>query len=146
MHRISGDLGPVYPVLASELAIVSRQTEIGNLRVALNNFADRVSVSEVDSFVSLMNQSEQMGTSTSDALTEYSNTMRESLRQRTDEKANKASFNLMFPTVLFMMPAVFMFLMGPAILELQDFFDDGGGTTVQQGSDAIQNVGNANQQ
>jgi len=146
MHRISGDLKPVYPVLASELAIVSRQTEVGNLRVALNNFADRVSVAEVDSFVSLMNQSEQMGTSISDALTEYSNTMRESLRQRTDEKANKASFNLMFPTVLFMMPAVFMFLMGPAILELQDFFDDGGGTNLQQGADAVQSVGNANQQ
>jgi tight adherence protein C len=146
MHRISDDLKPVYPVLASELALVSRQTEVGNLRVALNNFADRVRVAEVDSFVSLMNQSEQMGTSISDALTEYSNTMRESLRQRTDEKANKASFNLMFPTVLFMMPAVFMFLMGPAILELQDFFDEGGVDNLQQGSDAIQNVGNANQQ
>ncbi|MDA0810220.1 MAG: hypothetical protein O3B68_19685, partial [Planctomycetota bacterium] len=44
----------------------------------------------------------------------------------TDEKANKAAFRLMFPTVLFMMPAVFGFLMGPAILELQQFFDDGG--------------------
>jgi tight adherence protein C len=146
MHRISGDLRPVYPVLASELAIVSRQTEIGNLRVALNNFADRVNVAEVDSFVSLMNQSEQMGTSISDALTEYSNTMRESLRQRTDEKANKASFNLMFPTVLFMMPAVFMFLMGPAVLELQDFFDEGGVDNLQQGTDAIQNADAANQQ
>ena len=81
---------------------------------------------EVDSFVSLLNQSERMGTNVSDALTEYSNTMRESLRQRTDEKANKAAFRLMFPTVLFMMPAVFGFLMGPAILELQQFFDDGG--------------------
>lgn len=140
MHRIARDLRPVYPVLASELAIVSRQAEVGNLRVALNNFGDRVDVPEVDSFVSLMNQSEQMGTSVSDALTEYSNTMRESLRQRTDEKANKASFNLMFPTVLFMMPAVFMFLLGPAILEVQDFLDEGGVENIQQGADAIQNV------
>lgn len=142
MQRIARDLRPVYPVLASELAIVSRQTEIGNLRVALNNFGDRVDVPEVDSFVSLMNQSEQMGTSISDALTEYSNTMRESLRQRTDEKANKASFNLMFPTVLFMMPAVFMFLLGPAILEIQDFLEEGGVETIQQGTDAIQSLDN----
>ena len=140
MHRIASDLKPVYPVLASELAIVSRQAEVGNLRVALNNFGDRVDVPEVDSFVSLMNQSEQMGTSVSDALTEYSNTMRESLRQRTDEKANKASFNLMFPTVLFMMPAVFMFLLGPAILEVSDFLDEGGVENIQQGADAIQNI------
>ena len=106
--------------------IVVHQAEVGNLQIALDNFADRVDVPEVDSFVSLLNQSERMGTSVSEALTEYSNTIRESLRQRTDEKANKAAFRLMFPTVLFMMPAVFGFLMGPAILELQDFFDEGG--------------------
>jgi len=126
LKRISRDLQPVYPALATELLIVVHQAEIGNLQISLDNFADRVDVPEVDSFVSLLNQSERMGTNVSDALTEYSNTMRESLRQRTDEKANKAAFRLMFPTVLFMMPAVFGFLMGPAILELQQFFDDGG--------------------
>lgn len=126
LKRISKDLQPVYPALATELLIVVHQAEVGNLQISLDNFADRVDVPEVDSFVSLLNQSERMGTNVSDALTEYSNTMRESLRQRTDEKANKAAFRLMFPTVLFMMPAVFGFLMGPAILELQEFFDDGG--------------------
>lgn len=126
LKRISRDLQPVYPALATELMIVVHQAEVGNLQISLDNFADRVDVPEVDSFVSLLNQSERMGTNVSDALTEYSNTMRESLRQRTDEKANKAAFRLMFPTVLFMMPAVFGFLMGPAILELQQFFDDGG--------------------
>jgi tight adherence protein C len=64
------------------------------------------------------------------------------LRQRTDEKANKASFKLMFPTVLFMMPAVFMFLMGPAILELQTFFDNGGMNSVTQGVENIGSVSN----
>lgn len=126
LKRISRDLQPVYPALATELLIVVHQAEVGNLQISLDNFADRVDVPEVDSFVSLLNQSERMGTNVSDALTEYSNTMRESLRQRTDEKANKAAFRLMFPTVLFMMPAVFGFLMGPAILELQEFFDEGG--------------------
>jgi tight adherence protein C len=126
LKRISRDLQPVYPALATELLIVVHQAEVGNLQISLDNFADRVDVPEVDSFVSLLNQSERMGTNVSDALTEYSNTMRESLRQRTDEKANKAAFRLMFPTVLFMMPAVFGFLMGPAILELQQFFDEGG--------------------
>lgn len=142
LKRISKDLKPVYPVLAAELGIVVHQAEVGNLRVALENFSERVEVPEVDSFTTLMNQSERMGTSISDALTEYSNTMRESLRQRTDEKANKASFKLMFPTVLFMMPAVFMFLMGPAILELQTFFDNGGMNSVTQGVENIGSVSN----
>lgn len=144
LKRIAGDLKPVYPALASELAIVGAQAEIGNMRIALDNFADRVSVPEVDSFVSLMTQSDRMGTSVSDALTEYANTMRESLRQRTDEKANKASFKLMFPTVLFMMPAVFMFLMGPAILELQDFFDEGGVENLNDGIGNLDDVQNLN--
>jgi tight adherence protein C len=126
LKRISRDLKPVYPALAQELTIVVHQAEVGNMQISLDNFADRVDVPEVDSFVSLLNQSERMGTNVSSALTEYSNTMRESLRQRTDEKANQAAFRLMFPTVLFMMPAVFGFLMGPAIVELQDFFDEGG--------------------
>jgi tight adherence protein C len=135
LKRISKDLQPVYPALATELIIVVHQAEVGNLQISLDNFADRVDVPEVDSFVSLLNQSERMGTNVSDALTEYSNTMRESLRQRTDEKANKAAFRLMFPTVLFMMPAVFGFLMGPAILELQEFFDGGGLETLSSNGD-----------
>ena len=135
LKRISRDLQPVYPALATELMIVVHQAEVGNLQISLDNFADRVDVPEVDSFVSLLNQSERMGTNVSDALTEYSNTMRESLRQRTDEKANKAAFRLMFPTVLFMMPAVFGFLMGPAILELQEFFDQGGLDSLRNGAD-----------
>ena len=126
LKRISKDLQPVYTALATVLLIVVYQAEVGNLQISLDNFADRVDVPEVDSFVSLLNQSERMRTNVSDALTEYSNTMRESLRQRTDEKANKAAFRLMFPTVLFMMPAVFGFLMGPVILDLQEFFDEGG--------------------
>ena len=142
IKRIATDLRPVYPALAGELAIVTDQSEVGSMQIALDNFAERVDVPEVDSFVSLINQSERMGTSVSDALTEYSNTMRESLRQRTDEKANSASFKLMFPTVLFMMPAVFMFLMGPAILELQDFFDAGGIEGLEGDTGGLENIQN----
>jgi len=135
LKRISRDLEPVYPALATELLIVVHQAEVGNMQIAMDNFADRVDVPEVDSFVSLLNQSERMGTNVSEALTEYSNTMRESLRQRTDEKANQAAFKLMFPTVLFMMPAVFGFLMRPSILELQEFFNQGGLENVTDGND-----------
>lgn len=144
LKRIAKDLMPVYPVLGGELTIVVEQAEIGNLRIALENFGRRVDVPEVDSFVNLMTQSDRMGTSASAALSEYATTMRESLRQRTDEKANSASFKLMFPTVLFMMPAVFMFLMGPAILELQNFFNDGGIDQIRQGTSAATDALNQN--
>lgn len=126
LARIARDLKPVYPALAQELAITVDQAQVGNLNEALQNFASRIDLPQVDSFTSLLTQTERMGTSVSDALTDYSDTMRESLRQRADERANQASFSLLFPTVLCLMPAVFMFLMGPAVIELSKFTNAGG--------------------
>ena len=126
LARIAHDLKPVYPALAQELSITVDQAQVGNLNEALQNFANRIDLPQVDSFTSLLTQTERMGTSVSDALTDYSDTMRESLRQRADERANQASFSLLFPTVLCLMPAVFMFLMGPAVIELSKFTNAGG--------------------
>ena len=71
-------------------------------------------------------QTERMGTSVSEALLDYSDSMRETMRQRADEKANTAAFKLLFPTVVFLMPAVFLFLSGPAVIELNRFYTQGG--------------------
>ncbi len=144
LRRISADLGKVYPALADELAIIDKQAEVGTLEHALTNFSDRVDVPEVHSFTTLINQTERMGTSVSAALVEYSDNMRENLRQRADEKANQAAFRMLFPTVLFMMPAVYIFLLGPAIIELSDFFNVGGGRdAVQSGrQQAVEQLNN----
>lgn len=142
MARIAQDLKPVYPALAQELSIVVDQAKVGTLNEALQNFADRIDLPQVDSFTSLLTQTERMGTSVSDALTDYSDTMRESLRQRADERANQASFSLLFPTVLCLMPAVFMFLMGPAVIELSKFTNAGGMSALSQERRALRE-GNA---
>lgn len=135
--RVARDLKPVYPALSQELSIVVDQAKVGTLNEALTNFAERIDIPQVDSFVSLITQTERMGTSVSDALTEYSDTMRESLRQRADERANQASFSLLFPTVFCLMPAVFMFLMGPAIIEMAKFTDAGGLQGLNDGRQAL---------
>lgn len=126
LGRVSREIHPVYPALAKELTIVTDQSRIGTLSQALTNFSSRVDVPEVHSFTSLLIQTEQMGTSVSEALSEYSDNMRESQRQRADEKANAATFKLLFPTVLCLMPAVYLFLLGPAVIELNRFFYEGG--------------------
>ena len=138
--RVARDLKPVYPALSQELAIVVDQTKVGTLNEAMTNFAERIDIPQVDSFVSLITQTERMGTSVSDALTEYSDTMRESLRQRADERANQASFSLLFPTVFCLMPAVFMFLMGPAVVEMAKFSQAGGLSGLSQGRQVLRNV------
>jgi tight adherence protein C len=122
LRRVSRELRSVYPELADELRIVVEQAELGSLEQALENFSRRIDLPEVHSFTTLLIQTERMGTSVSAALTDYSDNMRESLKQRADEKANTATFKLLFPTVLCLMPAVFLFLLGPAVIELGDFF------------------------
>ncbi len=145
LNRISMDLKPVYPALAQELSIVVDQAKVGTLNEALQNFAERIDLPQVDSFTSLLTQTERMGTSVSDALTDYSDTMRESLRQRADERANQASFSLLFPTVLCLMPAVFLFLMGPAAIELSKFTNAGGLRALSEGRQAVQGANRAPQ-
>lgn len=125
LRRITTELRDVYPVLAQELQIVAEQTELGGLDLALENFSDRADVPDVRALTSLLRQTERLGTSISAALTEHSDSLRESLRQRADEKGNRATFKLLFPTVLCLMPAVYLFLLGPAVIELSDFLSNG---------------------
>ena len=141
LRRVLRDFRGVYPALSQELAIVTEQTQISNLHTALENFGRRVDLPEVHSFTSLLIQTERMGTSISDALTTYSDTMRESLRQRADEKGNQATFRLLFPTVLCLMPAVYLFLLGPAVIGLSNFFYQGGADSLDSGTNAVQRLG-----
>ncbi len=138
--RIGRDLSPVYPALSKELSIVSQQADVGSMQVALDNFSKRIDVPEVTSFTTFISQTERMGTSVSAALADYSDNMRASLSQRADEKANQATFKLLFPTVVCLMPAVYIFLLGPAIVELSDFFTGGGIDSIQQSQNALQQL------
>lgn len=138
LGRVSHEIKPVYPALSEELAIVTEQARIGTLEQALTNMGQRVDVPEVHSFTSLLTQTERMGTSVSAALADHSDNIRESLRQRADQAANTAAFKLLFPTALFLMPAVFLFLMGPAIVDLTDFFNGEGGAAFRANRAAAQ--------
>lgn len=144
LERIQVEMKGAYPALEQELRIISEQSRIGSPEVALKNFSQRVDVPEVHSFTSLLMQTSRMGTSVSGALAEYAGTMRESLKQRAEEKGNRATFRLLFPTVLCLMPAVYLFLMGPAVIELSRFFYEGGREGLDTGSQAIQRINNNN--
>ncbi|WP_339729856.1 type II secretion system F family protein [uncultured Gimesia sp.] len=141
LKKIITELAKVYPALAQEIRIVIEQSSIGTFSQALSNFSNRIDVPEVHSFASLLIQTDQMGTNVTSALQEYSDNMRESLSQRADEKANKATFKLLFPTVFCLMPAIYIFLLGPAIVELSDFFHSGGSDSLNSTTDLFQQVG-----
>jgi len=133
LARVIRELRPVYPALAHELQIVTEQGRIGSVEQALENFADRLDVPEVHSFTSTLIQTERMGTSVSAALADHSDNIRESRKQRADQAANTAVLKMLFPTALCLMPAVFLFLLGPALVDLSDFFNGESGAAFRSG-------------
>ncbi|MCA9050458.1 MAG: type II secretion system F family protein [Planctomycetaceae bacterium] len=140
LRRISREISPAHPALGRELSIVNRQAEVGTLSDALRAFSQRIDSPEVSSFTSLLMQSESTGTSISRALHEYSDSMRNSLKERADTRANAASFKLLFPTTLCLMPSVFLFLLGPAIVDMTNFFENTASTLVENRAEAVQSL------
>ncbi|MCA9009817.1 MAG: type II secretion system F family protein [Planctomycetaceae bacterium] len=143
LKRISREISSVHPALAEELQLVNQQAEVGSMPQALRNFSQRIDSPEVNSFTSLLIQSEVTGTSISRSLTEYSDGIRSSLKERADSRANLASFKLLFPVALCLMPSVFMFLLGPAIVQFSDFYNNQAQQLQQSREDAIRSLDQA---
>ncbi len=140
LQRISREIGAGHPALAEELHIVNHQAAVGSMSHALKNFSQRIDSPEVNSFTSLLIQSESTGSSISRALSEYSDSIRASLKERADARANAASFKLLFPVALLLMPSVFLFLLGPAIVQMSNFFSNQGRELQQNRQDAIRSL------
>lgn len=117
LGRVSKEMSKTYPVLSQELQIVQKQTEMGNLDLALQHFADRTSVQEVRNLALVLSQSERLGTDISTALLEFSNNFRINMRQRAESQANKASFWMLFPTILCLWIPAAIILLGPVYYE-----------------------------
>lgn len=120
--RISDELRSSHPDLAFELRIVGRHAETNALSSAFRHFARRLDVPDVHSVASMVWQAEQQGASVAGAFHSFSDQVRLTRRQRAEEAANKTAFKMLFPLVLCLMPAVYLVLLGPAVLELRNFF------------------------
>lgn len=130
--RVGDELVTVYPALAQELRIVGEQARVGTMSQALDSLKNRVDVNELNAFSALLIQTERMGTSISHALADYSTNLRTTLQQRADERGNRAAFQLLFPSVLCLMPAVYLILLGPSVMAISDFMNGDGPGSRQQ--------------
>ena len=109
--------------LAIELRRVISETRVGVPRSdAMRHLADRTDVSEVSSFVGVLIQADQLGIAIANVLATQSVQMRIRRRQRAQEAAGKAPIKMMIPMVLFIFPALFMVILGPAIPKLMGAF------------------------
>ncbi|MEE9139683.1 MAG: type II secretion system F family protein [Alphaproteobacteria bacterium] len=119
LNRVGNEIGRAYPVLAEQLRLVGLELRAGKSREdALRNFADRVGTQEVQSLVALLIQSEALGTSIAQALRVHADDMRNKRILLAEEKAHKLPVKLSVPLVLFVLPALIIVVLSPAIIRM----------------------------
>jgi tight adherence protein C len=116
--KAAEELQVSHPVLAHELHLVNIETRAGKPRLeAFRNFAERTKVEDVRSLVAMLVQTDRFGTSVAQALKTYADVLRTKRRQRAEEKAAKLGVKLVFPLVFFLFPALYVVLLGPAVVQ-----------------------------
>jgi len=112
--------------LVDEFGLVLHEMRIGESRsAALKNLSDRVDVPEVSQFCRAIIQADQLGIALSRILRVQSHDMRVRRQLAAEEKAMKAPVKMLFPTVLFIFPSMFVVALGPAALNLMKTFSGG---------------------
>jgi tight adherence protein C len=118
LTRVGQELAFAYPDLADELRLVNLELRAGKARPeALRNLADRTGVEDLNSLVTMLIQTDKFGTSVSQSLRVYSETLRTKRRQRAEEAAAKTGVKMVFPLVLCIFPAVWIVTIGPAAIK-----------------------------
>jgi tight adherence protein C len=109
--------------LADEFALTLSEIRIGETRQdALKKLADRTGTPELSSFVRAIIQADQLGISLGRILRVQAADSRLKRQAAAEEKAMKAPIKMLFPTVLFIFPAMFLVILGPAFLNLSKLF------------------------
>ena len=121
--KASQELAIAYPALAEELRVLTTEIRAGKPRMeAFKNFAQRTRVDDVRALVAMLAQTDRFGTSVSQALRTMADDMRTKRRQVAEEKANKLGVKLVFPLVFCLFPALYVVILGPAVLRFMDAF------------------------
>jgi tight adherence protein C len=117
--KASEELAQPYPALADELRMITTETRAGKSRLeAFKNFASRTGVDDVRALVAMLVQTDRFGTSIAQALRTHANVSRTKRRQRAEERAAKLGVKLVFPLVFFLFPAMYVVVLGPAIIKI----------------------------
>ncbi len=124
LYKVSREIEFFHPDIAVELEVVRRHADADTMTKALKEFAKRMEAEDVSSLASLVSQAERTGTHVAQAVTEFSDGMREHAKQRAEEKANKTTIKMLFPVVLCLAPPVLILLLGPPMIEMRNFFRD----------------------
>ena len=117
--RVTKELTSHHPILAEQLGLVSLELKMGKTRAdALRNLATRTGVNDVKYFVTLLIQSEELGADLGETLRIQADEMRSTRMSRAEENANKLPVKLAVALVMFILPAMFVVVLGPAMISI----------------------------
>jgi tight adherence protein C len=123
LPRVVGEMLQVHPTLGEEMTITQQTANLGlSAGDAFKQFAARCGLAPVRDLASVVLQSERFGASLVKTLRTHADAYRIERQQRAEEQAQKAAVKVLFPMLLFIFPAIFIVLLGPAAFQIAQLF------------------------
>ena len=119
LDRVGRELGDSYPSLTANIHMACLEIRAGRtMSEALEHLGDRLGIEEARSFSTLIQQSEELGSSITDALRVYSDDMRHKRLSRAEEKAYSLPAKLAVPMMICIFPVLFVVILLPVVVRL----------------------------
>jgi tight adherence protein C len=123
LMRIGQEIRPIHRDLSDELRLLNLEVNAGKSRAqSLRNLATRTEVDDLKALVAVLIQTDKFGTSVSQSLRVFSDSLRVKRRQRAEERSAKTTIKMIPPLVFFIMPSIFVVVLGPAIITIVQEF------------------------
>ena len=120
LRKVTEEMKGHAKTICEEFQLANLQLQMGRpRREVLHDLGIRTGVDDVRSLAAILIQADRFGSSIAQALRVQSDAMRTRRRQLAEEKAAKTAVQLIFPLVLFIFPAIFVVLVGPAAIQIQ---------------------------
>ena len=124
VYRVSQEIALTCPELSDEFKLMNMEARFGKSRAeAMRDLGNRTGVEDIKTAVAMLIQTDRFGTDLAKALRVHSDTMRLKRRQRAEELAAKASVKMVPALVFFIFPAMFVVILGPAVIQLMRQFN-----------------------
>ena len=121
--RVSDEVEHISGAMSEELQIVNLEIRAGTPREdALRHLGERTGLKDIQGLVAMLIQTDRFGTSIAQALRVHSDDLRVKRRQRAEEQAAKTTIKLVIPLAIFVFPAMFVVILGPAVLSIMESF------------------------
>lgn len=119
INRVGQEIGHAQPAIADNFAMMALELRAGGSRAdALRNMSERMGIDEVRSMVTLLLQSEELGTSVADALRLYADDMRTMRMLRAETKAHALPVKLALPLGFFVFPTMLIVILLPVMIRI----------------------------